>query len=106
MTDDNKRYIRQRNAGALPWEIESAVPVQEEPPIFMDNLERNLQPTQGIRQNSSAVPLPENFMPSPAIIEFLQVHQGIPLEFIATALVDFKLYWHETGEARSVAKSI
>ncbi|WP_257264947.1 DnaT-like ssDNA-binding domain-containing protein [Endozoicomonas sp. ONNA2] len=93
MTDENKHYIRQRNAGALPWEIESATPKQEEHPVFS-------QPQPVIREGARVQPLPEDFAPSREILEFLQAHHGIPLDFIATQLIDFKLYWHETGEAR------
>lgn len=100
MTDDNKRYMRQRNTGAFPWEIESSVPVQEEHPVFIDTFERNLQSHQPMQRGACSTPLPDNFMPTAEILEFLQVHYSIPLAFIATALVDFRLYWQETGEAR------
>ncbi|WP_066017159.1 DnaT-like ssDNA-binding domain-containing protein [Endozoicomonas atrinae] len=95
MTDENKHYIRQRNAGALPWEIEPDTRKQEDHPVF------GQQPTQAVtREGARVQPLPEDFAPSREILEFLQAHQGIPLDFIATQLIDFKLYWHETGEAR------
>ena len=45
-------------------------------------------------------PLPADFAPSKEIVEFLEVHLGIPPAFIQTQLIDFKLYWNETGEAR------
>lgn len=93
MTDENKRYIRQRNAGALPWEIE--LDNRAEHPVFAAS-----ETQQAVADGARMKPLPEDFAPSREILEFLQVHQGVPLEFIATALVDFKLYWRETGEAR------
>ncbi|WP_257285377.1 DnaT-like ssDNA-binding domain-containing protein [Endozoicomonas sp. SESOKO1] len=93
MTDENKHYIRQLNAGALPWDIEPETRQQEEHPVFAQ-----AQPV--IREGARVQPLPDDFAPSREILEFLQAHQGIPLDFIATQLIDFKLYWHETGEAR------
>ena len=93
MTDENKHYIRRRNAGALPWEIEPDAHVEH--PVFAAS-----ESLQAVPEGARVKPLPEDFAPTREILEFLQVHQGVPLEFIATALIDFKLYWHETGEAR------
>ncbi|USE38519.1 DnaT-like ssDNA-binding domain-containing protein [Endozoicomonas sp. SCSIO W0465] len=95
MTDENKHYIRQRNAGALPWEIEPETRELEEHPVFVQQ-----QVKQVSLEGARVQPLPEDFAPSRGILEYLQAHQGIPLDFIATQLIDFKLYWHETGEAR------
>lgn len=95
MTDENKHYIRQRNAGALPWEIEQDTRIPEEHPAF-----RQKETLPIAREGARVQPLPDDFAPSREILEFLQAHQGIPLDFIATQLIDFKLYWHETGEAR------
>ena len=97
MTDEEKKqYIRQRNAGMLPWELEPAAPQAEEHPVFGQVAE---QP-QVSREGARVQPLPKDFMPSPEIIEFLEVHLGVPSEFIKIQLIDFKLYWNETGEAR------
>lgn len=95
MTDHNQRYIRQLNAGALPWELDQHATPEEEHPIFR-------QTNVGIQQRSGAIvqPLPQDFEPSKEIVEYLHVYQGVSLAFIAQTLVDFKLYWHETGEAR------
>jgi|GEM_PF-5799086 len=93
MTDENKEYIRRLNAGALPWQVEMGT--RTEHSVFHAD-----ETLQTVSEGARMKPLPEDFAPSREILEFLQVHQGVPLEFIATALVDFKLYWHETGEAR------
>lgn len=95
MTDKNKHYIRQRNAGALPWEIEQGTPKQDEHPVF-----GQLEAHPVICEGARVQPLPEDFAPSQEILEFLQAYQGIPLDFITTQLIDFKLYWHETCEPR------
>ena len=96
MTDENKHYIRQLNAGALPWEIQPDSREEKEHPLFGKEKEVKSVAYEGARVQ----PLPKNFTPSSEILEFLQIHQGISIEFITTQLVDFKLYWHETGEAR------
>ncbi|RRJ85123.1 hypothetical protein D0544_08670 [Aestuariirhabdus litorea] len=78
------------------WELDAATaPV---PPVFA----RTLQTTSHTTAFSSAAiePLPEDFMPEVAYIEWLQQHYGIPPSFTLEQLPDFKLYWLETGEAR------
>ena len=96
MTDEEKKqYIRQRNAGALPWELEPVQPSAEEHPVF-----GQVEQPPASREGARVQPLPKDFMPSVEIVEFLEVHLGIPPEFIKTQLIDFKLYWNETGEAR------
>ena len=99
MTDEEKKqYIRQRNAGMLPWELDQSPLHQSQRNIrYLVRRQFSLRfPEKGARVQ----PLPKDFMPSPEIIEFLEVHLGIPPEFIKTQLIDFKLYWNETGEAR------
>lgn len=97
MTDEEKKqYIRQRNAGMLPWELEQVPASAEEHPVFGQQMEK--PPTS--REGARVQPLPKDFMPSSEIVEFLEEHIGIPPEFIKTQLIDFKLYWNETGEAR------
>ena len=97
MTDeDQKRYIRQRNAGALPWELEGTPhAAQEEHPIF-----KQQEPTALTAEGAKVQALPEDFSPDPVYVEFLEAHHGIPTEFTITQLAEFKLYWRETGEAR------
>ncbi len=51
-------------------------------------------------QDPRATTLPEDFCPDDGTYELLTLHDRIPAEFIAEQLVDFKLYWQETGEAR------
>ncbi len=98
MTDkDQKRYIRQLNAGALPWEIEKTELPGVEHPIFQQKQSAEVASrTQGARVQ----PLPQDFAPDPTYVEFLEQHHGIPTEFTLGQLADFKLYWLETGEAR------
>ncbi len=96
MTDeDQKRYIRQRNAGALPWELEQTELSGAEHPIFSQE-----QPTVAHHDGARVQPLPKDFAPDPVYVEFLEQHHGIPGEFTLGQLAEFKLYWLETGEAR------
>ncbi len=88
-------YIRQRNAGALPWELDPSAQQPEEHPVFGQT---ESQPV--VREGARVQPLPADFVPSAEIVEFLKIHLQIPPEFIKMQLIDFKLYWHETGEAR------
>ncbi len=103
MTDEDqkRRYIRQRNAGALPWELEDASQrTQEEHPVFKQQI-----PAADKLDGSRVQPLPENFQPDPVYVEFLEAHHGIPTEFTVQQLIEFKLYWRETGEARKAWQS-
>ncbi|WP_062261983.1 DnaT-like ssDNA-binding domain-containing protein [Endozoicomonas arenosclerae] len=98
MTDeDQKRYIRQRNAGALPWELEGADHQKaEEHPVFG----QQTTPSNTLVEGARVQPLPNDFTPDPVYIEFLEEHHGIPADFTLAQLPEFKLYWLETGEAR------
>ncbi|KEQ19573.1 DnaT-like ssDNA-binding domain-containing protein [Endozoicomonas numazuensis] len=98
MTDeDQKRYIRQRNAGALPWELEDASHQKaEEHPVFGQQTTQSNTLVEGARVQ----PLPQDFVPDPVYIEFLEEHHGIPADYALAQLPEFKLYWLETGEAR------
>ncbi|WP_067520027.1 DnaT-like ssDNA-binding domain-containing protein [Endozoicomonas ascidiicola] len=95
MTDENRRNQRKLNAGMPTWMLNKQSEVHDEHPIFGQE-----EPKPAQREGARVQPLPEDFEPAREILEFLQAHQGIPLDFIATQLIDFKLYWHETGEAR------
>ena len=96
MTDEEKKqYIRQRNAGMLPWELEPAQRNAEEHPVF-----GQVPQTPVVTEGARVQALPEDFEPSMEIVEFLELHIGIPPDFIKTQLIDFRLYWNETGEAR------
>ncbi|MGB0359969.1 MAG: DnaT-like ssDNA-binding domain-containing protein [Endozoicomonas sp.] len=95
MTDENQRNQRKINAGVPTWMLNKQSDVHDEHPIFGQKEAQSVN-----REGARVQPLPEDFQPSKEILEFLQAHQGIPLEFITTQLIDFKLYWHETGEAR------
>lgn len=98
MTDkDQKRYIRQLNAGALPWEIEKLNTVSDENPIFSP------EGSSTVKDHDSGArtqPLPQDFAPDAVYVEFLEQHHGIPCEFTLGQLPEFRLYWLETGEAR------
>lgn len=97
MTDeDQKRYIRRLNAGALPWEIEPTAPPGAEHPIFS----QEESPVSHGHNGSRVQPLPEDFAPDEVYVEFLELHHGIPVDFTQAQLPEFKLYWLETGEAR------
>ncbi|MGB1272496.1 MAG: DnaT-like ssDNA-binding domain-containing protein [Endozoicomonas sp.] len=95
MTDENKLYNRKLNAGLSHWELNAAASAEDDHPIF-----GQVEATPPAKKGARVQPLPSDFMPSREILEFLEVHQGIPPDFIATQLIDFKLYWNETGEAR------
>ena len=86
MTDENqKRYIRQKNAGSLPWEIEKPTDEAESKPIFGGHRVQEL---------------PKDFAPDPVYVEFLEQHHNIPASFTMEQLTEFKTYWHETGDKR------
>ncbi|PJE80384.1 hypothetical protein CI610_00616 [invertebrate metagenome] len=102
MTEDqHKRYIRQRNAGALPWELDQSTPSGAEHPVFQQRTEEN----NGTGMGAQVQPLPENFSPDAVYVEFLREHYGIPDEYTFGQLTEFKLYWRETGEARKAWQS-
>ncbi|MDD7805940.1 MAG: DnaT-like ssDNA-binding domain-containing protein [Endozoicomonas sp. (ex Botrylloides leachii)] len=102
MTDkDRQHYIRQLNAGKLPWEVDGVSRQDAEHPMFMDKKSECLPPNTGARVQ----PLPKNFAPESVYVEFLKLHHGIPEEFILKQLPEFKLYWLETGEARKAWQS-
>lgn len=96
MTDnDHKQYNRKRATGAFPWDLDGNNSENEHPAFSPESRQDEV-----INEGARVQPLPENFVPSTEIVEFLHVFQGIPADFIAGQLVDFKLYWKETGEAR------
>ncbi|WP_354008365.1 DnaT-like ssDNA-binding domain-containing protein [Endozoicomonas lisbonensis] len=97
--DRKQRYIRQRNAGALPWELEESRSVEPEHPVFSQGIQQEV-PAAPANEGARVQPLPDDFQPDPVYIEFLEVHHGIDREFTLAQLVEFKLYWRETGEAR------
>ena len=95
--DDHKLYNRKRATGVFPWEIEGVAAAEEkEHPAFS----RRSQQAEVIKEGARVQPLPDDFEPGAEIVEYLHIFQGIPADFIAEQLVDFKLYWKETGEAR------
>lgn len=49
---------------------------------------------------SRAYPLPANYEPSEACYQQLLHYYGVPADYARGQVVDFKLYWHSTGEAR------
>ena len=95
MNDENTKNQRLLNSGLSNWELNKLPDSYNEHPIFKKT-EATVQAT--VSEGGRVQPLPEDFTPSREILEFLQVHQGIPLQFIATQLIDFKLYWHEPAK--------
>ncbi|MCX4025466.1 hypothetical protein H0A36_04735 [Endozoicomonas sp. SM1973] len=95
---DRKSFIRMRNQGYLPWEIEPQQEPQsaaDEHPVFGR--------TEQVNHNDNGArvqPLPKDFMPEPRYIQWLEKHHGVPPKFTLAQLPEFKLYWLETGEAR------
>lgn len=97
MNDEKLKNQRLLNSGLSNWELNKLPDSYDEHPIFK---KADASAQAAVSEGARVRPLPDDFTPSKEILEFLQVHQGIPLQFIATQLIDFKLYWHETGEAR------
>ena len=63
------------------------------------------KPSLGRTEKVLPSPLPKDFQPSVEVLEYLHDFQKIPMEFIAGQLIEFKLYWQETGEARTAWQS-
>ena len=99
MTEDRrKNYVRQRNAGALPWELDQDSE-QSEHPVFRKKQEEEAS------NGHQACSLPKNFTPEAVFLELLRDHYGIPEEYTLGQLAEFKLYWGETGEERKAWQS-
>ena len=72
-----------------------------QPPVTTDNhplLGERYRET--MRPQARAYPLPANYEPSEACYQQLLHYYGVPPDYARRQVVDFKLYWHSTGEAR------
>lgn len=97
---DRKSFIRMRNQGYLPWEIEPQQSEEEEARAEEHPVFGRTDPTENHDNGARVQPLPEDFLPEPRYIEWLEKHHGVPPKFTLEQLPEFKLYWLETGEAR------
>jgi len=96
MSDSKRKaFQRQLNQGKAMWEI-SATTDNKNDEIFSKHKDD---------KGSQVSPLPKDFSPDPAFVEFLEMHHGITKDFVLSQLPEFKLYWLETGEARKAWQS-
>ena len=93
--EDQEWYTNEQNAGVLLLKSSSASLTQNEHPVFTQKQEKVVISAGGRIQ-----PLPKDFMPDPVYVEFLETYHKIPSDFTLSQLVDFRLYWLETGEFR------